>query len=85
MWFAASSLLACKEERKILIVLTDGAPDDPASALEALARCRASGIEDIGIGIYHDVKHLFKVPITINNMAELRTKLFLISRELLVA
>ena len=85
VWFAASSLLACKEERKILIVLTDGAPDNPASALEALARCRASGIEDIGIGIYHDVKHLFKVPITINNIAELRAKLFLISRELLVA
>ena len=85
LWFAASSLLACKEERKILIVLTDGAPDDPASALEALARCRASGIEDIGIGIYHDVKHLFKVPITINNIAELRGKIFQISRELLVA
>ena len=85
LWFAASSLLACREERKILMVLTDGQPDNLTTALEALARCRASGIEDIGIGIYHDVKHLFKVAIAINKLAELRGKIFQISRELLVA
>ena len=85
LWFAASSLLACREERKILIVLTDGQPDNLTTALEALARCRASGIEDIGIGIYHDVKHLFKVPITINKIGDLRGKIFQISREILVA
>ena len=85
IWFCASGLMACKEPRKVLVVLTDGEPDDDIGTLDILKRCRASGIEDIGIGIGVDVKHLFTTALLINDVRELRAKLFQISKELLLA
>ena len=85
IWFCASCLMACKEPRKVLVVLTDGEPDDDIGTLDILKRCRASGIEDIGIGIGVDVKHLFTTALLINDVRELRAKLFQISKELLLA
>lgn len=85
IWFCASGLMACKESRKVLVVLTDGEPDDDIGTLDILKRCRASGIEDIGIGIGVDVKHLFTTALLINDVRELRAKLFQISKELLLA
>jgi cobalamin biosynthesis protein CobT len=85
IWFCASALLACKESRKVLVVLTDGEPDDDIGTLDILKRCRASGIEDIGIGIGVDVRHLFTTSVLINDVKELRARLFQISKELLLA
>lgn len=54
--FAGWDLLTASEPRKILIVITDGHPDDFDSAADVLARMRASGIETLGIGIHTGIQ-----------------------------
>jgi cobaltochelatase CobT len=85
VWFAAAALLRCREPRKVLLVMTDGQPNDILSTLEILQRCRHSGIETVGVGLGLDVSHLFPVAITINELRELRTQLFALSKAVLLA
>ena len=51
LWYAAADLIPRREERKVILMLTDGGPDDWASAAEMIAKATAAGIEMIGIGI----------------------------------
>lgn len=85
IWFAAASLLRCREPRKVLMVMTDGQPNDTLSTLELLQRCRDSGIETVGVGLGLDVSHLFPIAVTINDLSELRAQLFDLSKALLLA
>jgi hypothetical protein len=85
VWFAAASLLRCREPRKVMMVMTDGQPNDQLSTLEILQRCRDSGIETVGVGLGIDVGHLFPVAITINDFRALRSQLFELSKTLLMA
>jgi cobalamin biosynthesis protein CobT len=85
IWFGAASLLRCREPRKVLMVMTDGQPNDTLSTLELLQRCRESGIETVGVGLGLDVSHLFSVAITINDLGELRAQLFELSKSILLA
>jgi cobaltochelatase CobT len=85
LWYAASRLLACQEPRKILLALTDGEPDDRDAARDILSRCSTSGIEVVGIGLGIEVGHLFERSITILRLSELRSRLFELSRDLLIA
>ena len=85
IWFGAASLLRCREPRKVLMVMTDGQPNDTLSTLELLHRCRDSGIETVGVGLGLDVSHLFPVAITIHDLSELRAQLFELSKAVLLA
>lgn len=85
IWFGAAALLRCQEPRKVLMVMTDGQPNDTLSTLAILQSCRDSGIETVGIGLGIEVSHLFPVAIVINDLQELRTRLFELSKSLLVA
>ncbi|MDX8125927.1 VWA domain-containing protein [Methylomonas sp. OY6] len=85
IWFGAASLLRCREPRKVLMVITDGQPNESLSALELLQRCRDSGIETVGVGLGLDVSHLFPIAITINDLSELRAQLFELSKAVLLA
>ncbi|MEI8573902.1 MULTISPECIES: VWA domain-containing protein [Methylomonas] len=85
IWFGAASLLRCREPRKVLMVMTDGQPNDTLSTLDILQRCRDSGIETVGIGLGLDVSHLFPIAITINELQELRAQLFDLSKAVLLA
>ncbi|MDT4291601.1 VWA domain-containing protein [Methylomonas sp. MO1] len=85
IWFGAASLLRCREPRKVLMVMTDGQPNDTLSTLDILQRCRDSGIEAVGIGLGLDVSHLFPIAITINDLSELRAQLFELSKAVLLA
>jgi hypothetical protein len=85
IWFGAASLLRCREPRKVLMVMTDGQPNDTLSTLELLQRCRDSGIETVGVGLGLDVSHLFPIAITINDLSELRAQLFDLSKAVLLA
>jgi cobalamin biosynthesis protein CobT len=85
IWFGAASLLRCREPRKVLMVMTDGQPNDTLSTLELLQRCRDTGIETVGIGLGLDVSHLFPIAITINDLSELRAQLFELSKAVLLA
>ncbi|WP_445366697.1 VWA domain-containing protein [Methylomonas sp. BW4-1] len=85
IWFGAASLLRCREPRKVLMVMTDGQPNDSLSTLDILQRCRDSGIETVGVGLGLDVSHLFPIAITINDLSELRAQLFELSKSVLLA
>ncbi|MCQ8130042.1 VWA domain-containing protein [Methylomonas rivi] len=85
IWFGAASLLRCREPRKVLMVMTDGQPNESLSTLELLQRCRDSGIETVGVGLGLDVSHLFPIAITINDLSELRAQLFELSKAVLLA
>ena len=84
IWFGAAALLRCREPRKVLMVMTDGQPDDIVSTLDILQRCRDSGIETVGIGLGIDVSHLFPVALAINDLQALRTQLFELSKAVLL-
>ena len=84
IWFGAASLLRCREPRKVLLVMTDGQPNESLSTLELLQRCRDSGIETVGVGLGLDVSHLFPIAITINDLSELRAQLFELSKAVLL-
>ena len=84
IWFGAAALLRCREPRKVLMVMTDGQPDDIVSTLAILQRCRDSGIETVGIGLGIDVSHLFPVALAINDLQALRTQLFELSKAVLL-
>jgi cobaltochelatase CobT len=85
IWFGAASLLRCREPRKVLMVMTDGQPNDQLTTLEILQRCRDSGIETVGIGLGIDVSHLFPRAIAINEFRGLRSQLFELSKTVLMA
>ena len=84
LWFAAADLLARREERKVIITLTDGAPDDFTSAFKLINQATAVGIQIIGVGIGLDVSRLFPTAIRINDIADLKTELFRIAEQLLL-
>ena len=85
LWYAAASVMATKEDRKVIMVLTDGEPDDYDAAESVIRRCEATGIELVGVGIGIDTSHLFDNAICINNVSDLRSELFRISKDLLLA
>ena len=84
LWFAAADLLARREERKVILTLTDGQPDDFDSAKEMAGKATAAGIEMIGVGIATRVDRLFPVAITIGSVADLKGQLFGIAEQLLL-
>jgi nitric oxide reductase activation protein len=51
LWRAGFELIRRPEPRRLLIVATDGQPNDVDAAHDILGRCRTSGIEVIGLGI----------------------------------
>lgn len=84
LWFAAADLLARREERRVIMTLTDGAPNDVASARTMVDKASAAGIEMIGVGIATHIDRLFPVAITIGSVADLKKELFGIAERLLL-
>ncbi|EGR0682605.1 TPA: VWA domain-containing protein [Vibrio cholerae] len=85
MWSAANSLLAQKQKRKLMIVLTDGDPDDWAATHDIVDRCRRSGFELLGIGIQtRSVEKFFPQSIVINDVKDLKRELFEVTQQLLI-
>lgn len=61
----------------MLIVVTDGEPNDPLAASEiALNELEQNGVDIVGVGIACDVSHLFARSISIHDQRELAPKLF---------
>ena len=84
LWYAAADLLARQEERRVILTLTDGAPDDWGSASAMVIRAGAAGIEMIGVGIATSVDRLFPVAVQIASVAELKGELFRMAERLLL-
>lgn len=82
LWYAAADLLARDATRRLVLVLTDGRPDDRPSAQRILAFCQEAGIETIGVGIAIDVGALFPTAVTVHALGELRQALFKLAERL---
>lgn len=74
--YGASELLATRESRKVLLVLTDGIPDDLDAAITMVREIREAGIEVHGIGLAIEVDRVFGPSVTISDLGELRKGLF---------
>lgn len=73
---ATHGLLAQPQQRKLMIVNTDGDPDDSALALTMIATAESFGIEVYGVGICTPaVQRLFRRWIQIDDVNELPAKL----------
>jgi len=51
LWWLLPHLQSLQERRKLVIIITDGKPDDMDHAHQAIATAMAMGIEVIGLGI----------------------------------
>lgn len=74
------ALALTREKRRIVIVITDGAPDDEGAAKAYLEKMKLSGIDIYGIGIGYDVSHLFENSVTIKSVHELTKVLFALAK-----
>lgn len=82
LWYAAYELSKMGEDRKLMIVITDGDPDNARACHTVLDLCSNAGIETVGIGICHpNVKDFFDRSIVINSVDELRNTLFQLMRD----
>lgn len=85
LWFAAADLLSRQEERKVILTLTDGDPDNWESAADIIRKAGSAGIEVVGVGIQHELSRLFPVAIQIQSDEDLKAELFRIAERLLLA
>ena len=86
LWYGAAHLVAQREPRKLLLVLTDGDPARKRDVKDLVARLEQGGIEIYGIGIATMVvRDLFRRHHVITDVAQLRTALFEIARAALLA
>lgn len=72
----ACEIAARRENRKIIMVVTDGEPNNADAALKVIQRVEHSGIEICGLGINFDVSHLFSRNSSITDINELSTAMF---------
>jgi nitric oxide reductase activation protein len=85
LW-AGMKLSHRKEPRKIIVVMTDGHPDDEPAVRKAMDRLCGCGIETYGIGIHdRNILHWLKEGArTIDRIEELPTALVDVLKEALV-
>jgi cobalamin biosynthesis protein CobT len=85
LW-AGMKLSHRKEPRKIIVVMTDGHPDDEPAVHKAMERLSGCGIETYGIGIHdRNILHWLKEGArTIDRIEELPTALVDVLKEALV-
>lgn len=85
LW-AASELLGQKEiNRRIVIVLTDGRPDDAKTSIDILRKMKLASIETYGIGIQHEISPvLIPNSSSITNVQELAPTVFELLQGILV-
>ncbi len=82
----AIALSQTREERKVMIVVTDGYPDNESTARPLIKKLQDSGVILIGIGIgrSHNVSQLFEHHVSIDKVEDLQSKFFSIARDLFV-
>lgn len=84
VWYAMVDLLLRKEPRRVLLVMTDGEPDDANDALTVLSQAQQAGIEIAGIGIGYDVSRLFTRHVTLKSINDLKQTVFMLAEQFLV-
>ena len=54
LWWVLQTMLPLKEQRKMIVVITDGMPDNPLAANNAIGMAQKIGFEVYGIGIRNE-------------------------------
>lgn len=76
-WAAGLDLMAAPQPRRVLLVITDGIPNEPIMARNTLERLRAAGVETLAVGIKYEIDDfLFPTNTSIFSIDELPTSLF---------
>lgn len=78
IWYSAFELSKTRERRKMVLVVTDGEPNNVGSCQHVVQLCQRSGIEMIGIGVGKGAKvaSLFASSIQIESVKDLKHTLF---------
>ncbi len=77
LWYARAALAARPESRKMILLVTDGSPDDLDTARRVATRTRQEGIEIAAIGIVTDaVRHFCDQYCVIQHVPQLPQALF---------
>ncbi|MFK4136199.1 VWA domain-containing protein [Pseudomonas luteola] len=78
IWYSAFELSKTRERRKMVLVVTDGEPNNVGSCQHVVQLCQRSGIEMIGIGVGKGAKvaGLFASSIQIESVNDLKHTLF---------
>ena len=79
LWHAVHQVLLVKSERRLIIMITDGAPDcdHHQPVMELVKRCEQSGIEVVGLGInVNSVEKLFPQSVVVTELSALKSALF---------
>ncbi len=78
LWWVLQRLVQRREERKIVIILTDGMPDNPVIAQEAIDAAKRIGVEVYGLGIasQHLATLLPETSVAIEGLSDLPSALF---------
>ena len=87
LMFAATELGQRREQTKVIIVITDGEPNNELLVKHLIDAYSASGIKMIGIGIGARtgyVRDFFEVSAVINDLSQLQPALFDIAQELIL-
>ena len=83
--WVATQMVPLKEKRKLILLITDGEPDDYILATQTIRRLRASNFEIGGIGIQSRVlEYLLPSSESISTLNELAPALYRILHEKLV-
>jgi cobaltochelatase CobT len=83
--WAASEMLPLSNKRKIIIVLTDGEPDDLLETQRSVSEAESCGIEVIGVGILEmEYPEIFSRMEIIRNVEEFPQAIFGLLRDLLI-
>lgn len=85
LWWAASELLQQNVDRRIVITVTDGAPDDQRRVKELVGKMKHASIENNAIGIGVQISpDLFPSNCTISDISELPERVFAMLQNMLV-
>ena len=70
LWWVLQRLAALPEDRRIVLIVTDGTPDDFGAVVDTIAKAKALGVEVHGLGIdAPEVRHI--LPLTSRSIATL--------------
>ena len=78
LWWVMQTMLFLREQRKIILIITDGVPDSTHAAIHAVTVAQNLGFEMYGLGIHdeHIVKLLPQTSRVINDLPDLAPTIF---------
>ena len=77
LWWIAGAMLSLSETRKILLIITDGFPDNTQKALDALHMLQRLGTEVMGIAVQSpELARLLPIQANIDSMNDLAGAMF---------